>query len=287
MKFAAISTGPQDMSVRQRCEALGVSEQGYYAYVDGTTTPAVRDVEDASLADAIARAHAVGRGTYGTPRLKTELAKHGACVSRRRIARIRDHLGLRVKCPRRFVHTTDSDHEFAIAPNLLERKFVASAPNTVWVSDITYLTSSDRWLYLCTIIDCYSGAIVGRQLSRAIDAKLVQDTLAMAIRNRKPAPGCMFHSDRGSQYASEDFRNDLSRHGFVQSMSRRANCWDNAVAESSFARLKSELGDTFTDDINASRQIYEYIDVFYNLTRIHSRHNMAPMTFETQSLKAA
>lgn len=280
MKFRRVQAGPSTMSVRLRCEALGVTAQGYYGFIGRQDTPSKRDRDDEQLSAHIIAAHHLGRETYGTPRIKLALADVNVCASRRRIARVRDHLGLKVRCPRSFARTTDSDHDFAIAPNLLNRNFVATEPNTIWVSDITYLTSGDNWLYLCTIIDCFSGIVVSRQLSRAIDATLVQDALAMAIRNRRPEAGCLFHSDRGSQYASDAFRMSLEANGFVQSMSRRANCWDNAVAESSFARLKSEIGDTFIDDHHAARVVYEYLDVFHNLIRIHSRHDMAPATFE-------
>jgi putative transposase len=241
--------------------------------------------EDAVLCDAIAVAHEVGRQNYGTPRLKHELASKGFHTSRRRISRLRRSLSLHVRTRRTLVCTTNADPALAVSPNLLDRAFLATAPNTAWVSDITYLNSGDHWLYLCTIIDCCSGAIVGRQLSRAIDAQLVRDALAMAVRTRRPKTGCIFHSDQGSQYASATFRKDLLSHGFRQSMSRRANCWDNAVAESSFARLKTELGDTFQDDLEARLATYEYIDVFYNMIRIHSRHAMAPLHFELKNLQ--
>ena len=188
--------------------------------------------------------------------------------------------GLEVKNRRRFVHTTDSDHTFPVAKNLLNRQFVPEAPNQVWMSDITYLWSANHWLYLCTIIDGYSSRVVGRTLSRAIDADLVCDALAMALRNRGPVPGCVFHSDRGSQYASDRFVKMLKENGFRQSMSRRANCWDNAVAESSFARLKVELGDQFASDAEAVRAVYEYCDVFHNHIRIHSRLNQSPASYE-------
>jgi transposase InsO family protein len=280
VNFELIENGPSTMTVRARCDALGVTEQGFYAFRARRSAPSARAAEDAALSDAIAVAHEVGRQNYGTPRLKDELATKGFFTSRRRIGRLRSSLGLQVRTRRAFVCTTQADPALAVSPNLLDRAFVAQAPNSVWVSDITYLTAGDQWLYLCTIIDCYSGAIVARQLSRAIDAQLVRDTLSMALRTRKPTMGCLFHSDRGSQYASADFRKDLAAHGFTQSMSRRANCWDNAVAESSFARFKTELGDTFEDEYEARRAIYEYIDVFYNMIRIHSRHHMAPLKFE-------
>jgi putative transposase len=284
MKFELIESGPPAMTVRARCDALGVTEQGFYAFCARRAAPCAHAAEDAALSDAIAVAHEVGRQNYGTPRLKDELATKGFHTSRRRIDRLRRSLGLRVHTRRAFVCTTNADPALAVSPNLLDRAFVAKTPNTVWVSDITYLTAGDHWLYLCTIIDCYSGAIVGRQLSRAIDAQLVRDALAMAVRTRNPKPGCLFHSDQGSQYASADFRKDLTTHGFNQSMSRRANCWDNAVAESSFARFKTELGDTFEDDYQAMVATYEYIDVFYNMIRLHSRHSMAPLKFELAQL---
>ena len=285
MNFELVAAGHADMSLRARCEALGVSEQGYHAFCARQQAPSRHAQQDGLLSDAIAVAHEVGRANYGTPRIKDELAAKGLHTSRRRISRLRSYLGLSVRAGRAFVHTTQADPALAVSPNLLDRQFVASAPNTVWVSDITYLASGENWIYLCTIIDCYSSAIVGRKLSRAIDAQLVRDTLEMAVRTRAPAEGCTFHSDRGSQYASKSFRHELHLGGFRQRMSRRANCWDNAVAESSFARLKIELGDSFLDDQHARTAVYEYIDVFYNLIRIHSRHHMAPIAFEQAHLQ--
>jgi putative transposase len=273
-----------DGSVHERCAALGVSEQGYYAHCRKQQHHGVHALRDAELTCAIVAADKVARGTYGTPRLRTALAQDGIVTSRRRIGRLKSTLGLQVPCRRRFVCTTDSKHGKSISPNVLQRDFSATAPNTVWVSDITYLSSASHWLYLCTIVDCFSGAIVGRKLSRAIDAQLVRDTLAMAVRNRQPKPACIFHSDRGSQYASDDFRNDLKKHGFRQSMSRKGDCWDNAVAESSFSRLKAEVGDRFDSDAEAVSVVYEHIDVFHNHIRIHSRHNQSPAAFEANKI---
>lgn len=283
----AVELGEAHMPLAQRCAALGVSPQGYFAYRVRQRTPSARSAEDAALAPYIKAAHKTGRQTYGTPRLKIQLAKSGLHLSRRRIKRIRNSLGLAVRTARKWTQTTDSRHDNPIAPNLLQRNFVASAPNSVWVSDITYIRAGGSWLYLCTIIDCFSGAIVGRKISPAIDTNLIQDALAMAIRNRRPSNGCMFHSDRGVQYASRAFRETLLKQGFCQSMSRRANCWDNAAAESCFSRLKADLGDTFSNAQEAQRIVYEYIDVFYNFIRIHSRHNMAPFEFENLALLAA
>ena len=220
------------------------------------------------------------RETYGTPRILLDLQASGCRTSRRRIGRLMAHMELRPRCRRRFVVTTESDHEVAV-PNRLDRAFEPVGPNRVWVSDITYLWASTRWVYLCTIRDCWSGAIVGRKVARCIDAPLVLDTLTMAIAQRRPPAGCIFHSDRGSQYASDLVLGCLNRHGFVRSMSRKANCWDNAPSESFFGRLKAELGDAFLDSLDATVQVYDYIDNFYNTTRLFTRIGMAPTVFES------
>jgi len=204
----------------------------------------------------------------------------GYRASRRRIARLRDAAGLRLRRIRKFVQTTDSNHDFAIAPNVLDRCFAVTAPDVAWVSDITYLWVFDHWLYLCTIIDLFSGKVVGRTLSDSLASTLVTDAIESAVKARRPKRGCIFHSDRGVQYASDAVRSLLTTLGFQQSMSRKANCWDNAVAESSFARLKEELGDTFDSDAQATRAIYEYLDVFYNNIRIHTRVKTTPAQFE-------
>lgn len=267
-----------------RCAALGVSEQGYYAHRRRLEVPNAHAARDAEIAEAIVAADKVARGTYGTPRLRTALAQGGVCTSRRRIGRLKQALGLFVKQRRKFICATDSAHDLAVAPNLLARQFTADGPDKIWVSDITYLRAGERWVYLCTIVDCFSGRVVGRKLSNSIDAQLVCDTISMAIRTRQPTLGCIFHSDRGSQYASDAVRNLLDANGFRRSMSRRGDCWDNAVAESSFGRLKNELGDTFETDVHARYAVYEYYDVFHNHVRIHSRHNQSPAAFEAAQL---
>ncbi len=155
-----------------------------------------------------------------------------------------------------------------------------SCPNTAWVSDVTYLRVQDHWLYLCTILDVYSRKVIGRSLKSSMDASLILDAFDMAYRNRRVPSGCIFHSDRGSQYASNSVRQRLQDTGFVQSMSRKANCWDNAVAESSFSRLKQELGRTFESDVEALRSVYEYLDVFHNHIRIHTTIGTTPVVFE-------
>lgn len=286
MKFEAIrSDTTLAIPVSWKCSALGVTEQGYYAHCRRKQAPTARDQADAKVSAAIGEAHRVSRQTYGTPRLKTALHAQGYRVSRRRIARLRSALGLAVKRKKKWIRTTDSRHTLHIAPNRLDRNFLVHAPDTAWVSDITYLRSGNHWLYLCTILDLFGNVVVGRKISDAIDSTLVTDALAMAIRSRSPKPGCIFHSDRGSQYASDEVRALLDKHGFAQSMSRKADCWDNAVAESSFSRLKAELGEEFESDAHAVRTVYEYLDVFHNHIRIHSRLNTTPTQFENHYWK--
>lgn len=280
MKFEAIRTDASGVAVSVKCSALGVTQQGFYAHCQRRLRPSAHNRQDAELTAAIHHAHRVGRQTYGTPRLKTALQDNGFVASRRRIARLRDAAGLKVRCVKRFVRTTNSNHDHPIAPNGLNRDFAVAAPNTVWVSDITYLWVENHWLYLCTVIDLFANVVVGRKLADSLDASIVTDALEMAIHSRRPPPGCLFHSDRGVQYASATVRSVLAKYGFQQSMSRRANCWDNAVAESSFARLKSELGESFPSDAQAVGAVYEYLDVFHNYIRIHSRINTTPAQFE-------
>ncbi len=272
-----------ELSTAGKCRAMGVTEQGYYAHCQRLKNPSARELDDAKLTEEIKSAFTVSRESYGTPRLKIALERCGHNVSRRRIRRLCRESGLVVKSKKKFTKTTDSSHNDPIAPNLLNRQFTALAPNTALVSDITYIWVHDHWLYLCTIIDLYSRRVVGRALKETIDASLVLDALNMAWTNRNIKPGCIFHSDRGSQYASQKVRKWLKDHGFVQSMSRRANCWDNAVAESSFARIKNELGDTFGSDLQAIRSIYEYLDVFHNHIRIHTTIGTTPAEFEMRA----
>ena len=280
MKFKLIAANEGAIPVAMACAAMDVSPQGFSKYKHRLENPSERQSEDMTLQKSIEAAHKVGRETYGTPRLKMALAEQGIVVSRRRIGRLCKVSGISVKTRRAFVNTTDSRHSQPIAENVLNRKFTVETPNQVWVSDITYIRVATHWLYLCTVTDLFSNVVVGRKVSPTINAALVVDAMTMAIRNRHPSDGCLFHSDRGSQYASSEVRGLLSKHRFVQSMSRRANCWDNAVAESSFSRLKGDIGDTFESDLIAANTIYEYLDVFHNYTRIHTRVGTTPVKAE-------
>ena len=230
-----------------------------------------------------------GRKNYGTRRIKDALKKQETRVSRRRIGRLMREEDLQVQTKRKFKVTTDSNHDKPIAPNLLEREFTVNTPDTVYVGDITYIPTREGWLYLAVVIDLFSRAVVGWSMGSRITAGLVNGAMLMALWKRNPAEGLIFHSDRGSQYASDSHRTLLDDHGFKASMSKKGDCWDNAVAESFFHTLKIELVhhcDYETRD-DARASIFEYIEVFYNRQRSHSANGYeAPLVFETMQ-KAA
>jgi transposase InsO family protein len=212
------------------------------------------------------------RATYGTRRIKSLLLQNeGLIISRRRIGKIMKKLGLRVKGKKKFrINTTDSNHSLPIANNILNRDFYAGEANQKYVGDITYIPTNEGWLYLTTVIDLYSRKIVGWSMSDSMKTSLVNDALKMAIQQRRPQKGLLWHTDRGSQYASYEHRDLLQAHGIIQSMSRKGNCWDNVVAESFFHTLKTELihHQQFQTKAEANQAIFEYIEVFYNRQRI-------------------
>jgi putative transposase len=252
------------------CDVFGLSPSAYYEWEREQESEHAR--QDGELLVAIRRIFVQFQGRYGAPRIQRELAKEGTPVSQKRVARLMREAGLRAKGKRKYKATTDSDHSLPIAPNLLKRNFTADRPDAVWVSDITYLWTRQGWMYLAVIIDLYSRKVVGWSLADRMTASLVCTALDAAVRLRRPKPGLLFHSDRGSQYASKAFRRRLWRYRMQQSMSRRGNCWDNAVAESFFATLKKELirNHVFETRMAASDAVFEYIEVFYNRLRSHS-----------------
>ena len=270
MKFALIEAEKADFPVVFMCRQLGVSRSGYYAWQG--RAPSQRAVETAVLSGEVAAVFGENKGRYGSPRVVLELVAQGRCTSRKRVARIMREKGLVARRRKRFCRTTDSNHPFPIAENLLERNFETSAPNQVWVTDLTYIWTRQGWLYLSAILDLYSRAVVGWAMSDRIDTALCLKALDMAVTARRPAPGLVHHSDRGSQYASHDYRRALAKYGMICSMSRRGDCWDNAVAESFWGTLKNELADEmdFASRPEARRVIFEYIEAFYNLRRRHS-----------------
>jgi len=283
VKFAFIAGEKAAFPVTVLCRTLAVSRAGCYAAQ--ARPPAARARADAQLAVEIAAIHGESRQRYGSPRVHAELRARGQGVSRKRVARLMRHRGLAARRRRRFRVTTDSRHAFPVAANVLARQFAAPAPDTVWVTDITYIPTGEGWLYLAVILDLCSRGIVGWAMSERITRQLPLDALGMALGRRRPSPGLLHHSDRGSQYASGDYQTHLARHGFVGSMSRRGDCWDNAVAESFFATLKVEL---FHDALWSTRAaargaVFEYIEVFYNRQRRHSSLGfLSPLAFERQ-----
>jgi len=268
------------------CRVLQVSRSGYYRWLKHK--PSQRELENQSLDAEIREIHDGSKGRYGSPKITRELRARGRKVSKNRVARRMRKAGLRSKVRRKYRVTTDSKHHFAVSPNLLERNFTAEAPDRVWVSDITYLATRTGWLFLTVIIDLFSRLVVGWALSSSLSHEMVVVALKRAIRRRRPGKGLVFHSDRGVQYACADFREKLSEHGFVQSMSRKGDCWDNAVAESFFGILKTELvyHERYEDHQDALHSIFEYIEVFYNRQRRHSTlQYLCPSEYEKQKVK--
>lgn len=268
-------------SIQLMCEVLGVNRSSYYAWRDNQHSGDDRSTQQ--LMEKIRLIFESSRRTYGTRRIKRELAKQGKQVSRRRIGKLMTELGLKCRTKKKFKVTTDSKHSLPIAPNRLERCFDADAPNQVYVSDITYIWTQQGWLYLAVVIDLFSRKVVGWSMQESMKADLVNQALLMAIEHRQPPKGLISHSDRGSQYASHSHRAILTAHDIVQSMSRKGNCWDNAVAESFFHTLKTELiyGHTLKTKEETKKIIFEYIEVFYNRTRLHSANDyMSPVEYE-------
>ena len=263
------------------CRVLGLSRSGYHKWANAK--PSRRERENTRLAAEIRGIHQTSRSRYGSPRVHAELSERGRRVGRKRVARIMRENGIKSRPKRRFRLTTDSSHTLPVALNFLDRNFAASAPNQVWVGDITYIWTLEGWMYLAVLIDLYSRAVVGWALSDRMTRQLTLDALSMAVAARRPARGLLHHTDRGSQYASAEYRAALDANGFVCSMSRKGNCWDNAVAESFFASLKKELVHEaiFFSRHIARAHVFEYIEVFYNRQRRHSALNYAtPAHFE-------
>jgi transposase InsO family protein len=260
-------------SIQVLCLYLKASPSGFYQWEQRQSRPSARALENQSLAQEIARIHARSRQTYGAPRIEKELRKKGRCHGRQRVARLLKEKGLCGRQKGRYrVQTTDSNHDQPIAPNRLAEAPKATAPNQLWVADITYIETKEGWLYLAAILDLYSRKVVGWAMSQRLDTPLVLQALAMALLHRRPPAKLLFHSDRGVQYASADYRQALAQAGLVASMSRRGNCYDNAAMESFWATLKLELvyRRAFATRADARAQIFDYIETFYNRQRAHS-----------------
>lgn len=281
MKYRFIDEQREVHRVEKMARTLGVSRAGYYQW--RRRQESRRRGVDQQIANRITEIQNQVKYRYGSPRMTRELAREGCRVGHNHVARLmREHrLGRRTR--KRYRSTTNSAHKLPVAKNLLNRVFSVEAPNRVWVSDISYIATAEGWLYLCVVIDLYSRKVVGWSMSRTMKAALVVQALLMAMMRRGWPRGVIFHSDRGSQYASEAVRKRLDRHGLQQSMSRKGDCWDNAPSESFFSTLKRELcGDrAFPTRAEARRAIFEYLEIFYNRVRLHSTIGyLTPVEYE-------
>lgn len=266
------------------CQIFGINRASYYSWLQFKPSP--RALENEVLSIKIKEAFIEGRCTYGSRRIRQKLLQLGFSVSRRRVRRLMKAQDLICKTKRKFKITTDSKHKHPVADNLLNRCFEALKPNEQYVGDITYIWTSEGWLYLAVVLDLYSRKVVGWALDRQMKARLVNDALLMALKARCPQRGLLWHKDRGSQYASGSHRKILNQHGIIQSMSRKGNYWDSSVAESFFHTLKIELMHHFKFQTReeAKKIIFEYIEVFYNWKRMHSVNNyLSPDEYEKQA----
>lgn len=263
------------------CRQLSVSSSGYYAWKK--RVPSRRAQEDKVLLREITAIHKNSRETYGSPRVLDVLKEKSFAIGRRRVARLMRENGIFGTSPRPYKPTTDSKHSLAIADNILNREFSVDSPDKVWAADITYVRTWEGWLYLAVVLDLFSRRVVGWSLQTGLQTDLVTRALEMALGRRMPPAKLLHHSDRGSQYASDAYRDALTTQGIVCSMSRKGNCWDNAVVESFFATLKKELlyKRPWPTRAEARAAIVEYIEVFYNGQRKHSTLGyLSPMQYE-------
>jgi len=270
MRYQFVRDHMGQFPVQRMCLVLGVSASAYYAWRGRPESRRVR--EDRRLLVEIKAIHLAKREVYGSPRIHAELKARGLRLGEKRVSRLMRAGGIQAKQKRKFKATTDSRHSHPVAPNLLERDFEASTPNQKWVADITYIPTREGWLYLAAILDLYSRYVVGWSMAGRMNRRLVLDALDMAVGRRRPGPGLLHHSDRGSQYACSDYQEALTAHGMLCSMSRKGNCWDNAPMESFFHTLKTEMihHRDYQTRREAKADIFEYIEVFYNRGRRHS-----------------
>jgi putative transposase len=270
VKFQFMDAEKANFPVVFMCRQLMVSRSGYYAWRERPRSARAR--EDVQLGARVLDLHLSSKRRYGSPRVHKALAAEGVHVGRKRVVRLMQAHGLVAREKRRFVATTNSKHELPVAKNVLKRRFDQAVPDQAWAGDITYLATAEGWLYLAIIIDLCSRRIVGWATSDSLERSICVEALQEALQTRRPASGLIHHSDRGTQYASCEYRDLLKQHGIVCSMSRRANCWDNAVAESFFSTLKIELvdGQLYPTHAEATSAVFEYIECFYNRKRIHS-----------------
>jgi len=276
MRFQFIQTHQKTYPISLMCRVLQVSRSGYYAWCQ--RKPSQREMANKQVLADIEEVHRQSRGTYGPWRVYKALCRLGRQYNHKRITRLMRQHGIRAKRKKSYKRTTQSNHSYPVAPNKLNRQFQVSEPNQVWVSDITYVATAEGWLYLAVILDLYARRIVGWSMQTTLKRSLVLEALEMAIKQRRPQPGLLHHSDRGSQYASHDYQAVLADNKMDVSMSRRGNCYDNAVVESFFGSLKTEcIQDTvYPSRRQAKLALFDYMEVFYNRQRLHSTLDFIP-----------
>lgn len=284
MRFQFIASYRGSLPRSRLCRMMGVTDRGLRAWKQRLPSP--RQRRDMVILAHIRDQHRVSLGSYGRPRMTEELNEMGLRVGQRRVGRLMRQNGIRVVRSRKFKRTTDSDHAFNIAPNLMQQDFSASGPNQKWAGDITYVWTREGWVYLAVIIDLFSRRVIGWAISNRIKQDLAIRALNMGIALRRPPPGCIHHSDRGSQYCGHDYQKILRSHGFKVSMSGKGNCYDNSAVESFFKSLKAEL--VWRRDWHTRRDVeialFEYINGFYNPRRRHSALGWkSPVAFEQRA----
>jgi len=270
MRYHAIQEHDRRYPIRLMGRALAVSAAGYYAW--RSRPESTRSVNTRTLLSAIRVIHRESRETYGSPSIWDALIKQGHHIGEHRVARLMRQHGIRAKTVKKWRATTQSQHRFPVAANTLDRQFTVESPNRVWAGDLTYVWTTEGWLYLAVILDLYSRRVIGWAMGHRLTVDLAERALTMALANRTPTAGLLHHSDRGSQYAATSYQQLLATHGITASMSRKGNCWDNACLESFFGTLKRELvyHRRYATRNEATQDIFEYIEVFYNRRRRHS-----------------
>lgn len=287
MRYRAIQEHDRRYPIRLMCRALAVSPAGYYAW--RARPESARAAANRALMADIRVIHQESRQTYGSPSIWQALVRRGQRVGEHRVARLMRQDGIRAKTVKKWRATTQSTHRFPVAANRLNRQFTVAQPNRVWAGDLTYVWTAEGWLYLAVLLDLYSRAVIGWAMGGRLTVDLAQQALTMAIHHRAPKAGLLHHSDRGSQYAATAYQQLLITHGMTGSMSRRGNCWDNACVESFFGTLKRELiyHRQYRTREEATQEIFEYLEVFYNRRRRHSTLGYdSPAEFEARTAVA-
>jgi len=283
MIYQFIEQNKHEFPVVVMCQVLGVSESGFYAW--RTRPPCRRRREDAQLLQEIRQAFVTHRGRYGSPRIHRELKDQGRRIARKRVARLMREAQMSARRKPRRVQTTKRDATHPVAPNLLNRELTAAEPHTQWVTDITSIPTTQGWLYLAVLLDLSSRAVVGWSMSARCDEALAESALTMAVARRRPRAGLVHHSDRGCQYTSRAYRHRLEHMGAVVSISRKGNCWDNAVMESFFGSLKEECvgSQVYSSQEQARQALFEYLEIYYNRRRRHSTLGyVSPLVYEQE-----